>query len=123
MIEVYEILQDFDLCSSFTIIRTTGSFVGGGWQPNAPKTIPALGAVRNVGGKQLEQLPEEDRNGEILSFRSLTQMFTTTTNNADGNMQTSDVLLYQGSHYRVISSKNYIEQGYWLAMASRMEGT
>jgi hypothetical protein len=119
MIDVSEILLDSDLCSAFSILRTTGNYVEGGWASDQPVTINSQGAVRNTSGKELEMLPEADRAAELLSFRSVDRMYTT---NAAG-MMTSDVLVYQGDQYRVILVKNYSDQGYWLAVATRMAGS
>jgi len=118
MIQVDEILDDFDVCSAFTIFRKTGNFVAGGWQQATAVVIPALGAIRNANGREIEMTPEADRVHELLTFRSTTQMFVT---NGAGAM-TSDVLQYQDSNFRVLAVKNYSDQGYWWAIAARMTG-
>lgn len=117
-IDVSDIVNDSDLGSNFVIQRSTGSFQFGGWQPDAPQNIQAFGPVRNTSGKELKMVPEGDQASELLTFHSTTRMFITS---ATGN-QTSDVLQWQNDLYRVITVKNYSEQGYWLAIASRIAG-
>lgn len=118
MIQVDEILNDFDLCSQFSVIRTTGKFAAGGWQTNPSQQIDTIGATRNANGKEIRMLPEADQVLEVLSFRSITQMFPTTL----AGSQTSDVLVFQGDQYRILMVKNYSEQGYYLALATRLAG-
>ena len=121
MIDVSDILNDADVCSSFTIQRQTGVFALGGFTLNPPQTIPAFGAVRNTSGKELDMVPEGDRNKELLTFRSVTQMFETNAQNS----QVSDVLIWPavgGDQYSVLAVKNYSEQGQWYAVATRTEG-
>jgi hypothetical protein len=122
MIDVSELLNDPDLCSEFTIERPTGKFAMGGWQAGDPEIIPAYGAVRNLSGNEIQQLPEADRVLDVLSVRSVTPMNGSTTGNADGNAQTSDIIIWNGSRYRVVRTRDYSEQGYYYAEASRMEG-
>jgi hypothetical protein len=107
-----------DICSSFTILRTTGQFAPDGWQPNAPTFISAYGAVRNVSGKEISMLPEADRVHEAVTVRTTTQLFVTN----EDNDQVSDVLQWQGAKYRLLNVRNYSEQGYWFAMGVRMAG-
>ena len=118
MFNVSELVNDFDLCSNFTIQRKTGQFAIGGWTQSAPTNISAFGAVRNSTGKELEMIPEADRPKEALTFRTVFPLYV--TNEQTGLM--SDVLVFQGNHYRILLSKNYSEQGYWFAMAVRLEG-
>lgn len=119
MIEVSELLNDPDLCESFTITRTTGTFQIGGWQKNVPQVIQAYGAVRNTSGKELEMVPEADRIKNTLTFRTVFPLYT--TNEQLG--QVSDVLTFHGEDYRILAVKDYSQQGYFLAIATIMKGS
>lgn len=118
MIDVSEIVNDPDMCSTFSVKRTTGAFAAGCWQPNTSTIINTFGAVRNVSGKELEMIPEADRAHEAITVRTATQLFVT---NQDGD-QISDILQWQGANYRLLRIKQYEEQGYWYAEGVRMEG-
>jgi hypothetical protein len=118
MIDISEILNDQDVCSDFQIIRTKGKFAAGGWQSDPSVTIQSFGAVRNTAGKELDMVPEADRTRELLTFRTVDQIFVT----GEVNSEISDILLFQGASYRVLTANNYSEQGYWLAIATRMAG-
>ena len=119
MIDVSELLNDPDLCESFMITRTTGTFQIGGWVKSVPQVIQAYGAVRNTSGKELEMIPEADRVKNSLTFRSITPMFIT----SEANSQISDVLSFHGEQYRVLAVKDYSSQGYYLAIATIMGGS
>jgi hypothetical protein len=122
VIQVDEILNDADVCSAFLIQRVTGQFAIGGWQANPVQNIPSFGAVRNSTGKEIAMLPEADQVSELLTFRSVNQMFVTN----EANSETSDLLTWPypgGDQYRVLLVKNYSEQGFWLALATRMAGS
>jgi len=119
MIDVSEVLNDPDVCSVFTIQRNPGTYAIGGWQAGQPVTIQAYGAVRNTSGKEVEMVNEGDRVREMMTFRSTTPMYVTSS--VQG--ATSDVLTWQGDQYRVLAVKNYSEQGYYLAVAGRMLGS
>lgn len=118
MIDVSEVVSDPDLCSSFTILRTTGTFEAGGWVPNTPTVISAFGAVRNTSGKEVDMIPEADRIHESITIRTVTQIFET----SEDLSQTSDIFQWQGDKYRLMNVKNYSEQGYWFALGVRMAG-
>ena len=118
MIEVIEVLNDPDLCSSWTVQRNYGQYAAGGWQTTKVTTIQAYGAVRNLQGRQIEMVPEADRVHELMTFRSTTPMYVTDA--AQGI--TSDIITWQGSQYRVSAVKQYQEQGYVLAIGARLAG-
>ncbi len=118
MINVGDLVIDPDLCSNFTILRTTGSFKLGGWVKDPVVTIASYGAVRNSNGKELEMLPEADRPKNALTFRTAFPLYVTTE---QGSML-SDILVFHGEQHRILTVKDYSEQGYWFAMAVRMEG-
>lgn len=123
MISVAEMLQDPDLCSPFTILRSTGSWVAGVWTPNGTRqAIQSYGAVRNSTGKELALLPEGDRPKEALTFETVDQLFAANLVNS----QISDYLQYPantGDEYKILKVKNYSEQGYWMALATRVKAS
>lgn len=118
MIDVSEILNDPDMCESFIILRPSGQFAAGGYQQNTPKQMAAYGAVRNTSGEEMDMVPEGDRNRELISIRTVTQMFLT----SEDSSATSDMVIFQGFQYRLVTLKNYSSQGYWFAIAAKMLG-
>lgn len=62
-------------------------------------------SVHNLSGRDLDQLPEADRNSEAVRAYSLTRIFV-----ADGG-NAADILEYTGRDWRCTSSLNYEAQG------------
>ena len=118
MINVSDIVIDPDLASAFTIERTTGQFAIGGWAKNTPTFIESTGDVRNTSGKELEMIPEADRPKNALTVRTLSPLYVT----SEQNYMTSDIIIFHGERHRIITVKDYDEQGYWYAVAVRMAG-
>lgn len=78
MISVFEVVVDPDMTAPepFTILRSTGQFVLGGFA-SVTKAIPLTGPVQQASDKEIAMLPESDRVGEIRSFWSTQPVYTT----------------------------------------------
>lgn len=78
MISVYEVVVDPDMIAPqpFTILRSTGQFVLGGFQ-STTTAISLFGPVQQASNKELNMLPEADRIGSIRSFWSTQPVYTT----------------------------------------------
>lgn len=70
MINVADIVADADLQAPqpFTILRSTGQFVLGGFDSAITTTIEAYGPVQRATSKEVQMLPEGDRVGAIMAF-------------------------------------------------------
>lgn len=69
MISVQEVIQDPDFIAPqpFTILRSTGQFVAGGFQ-STTVPISQFGPVQQASNKEIQMLQEADRIGSILAF-------------------------------------------------------
>lgn len=78
MISVFEVVVDPDMTAPnpFTILRSTGKFVLGGFESTVTP-IPMIGPVQQASNKELTMLPEADRIGSVRSFWSTQQIYTT----------------------------------------------
>ena len=78
MISVAEVITDPDMIAPepFTVLRSTGSWVAGGFQSNTT-SIPMWGPVHQASEKEINMVPEADRIGEMRSFWSLVPIFVT----------------------------------------------
>lgn len=117
MIDVSDVVNDPDLCSNFQILQMFGKFTPDGWTITQSTLVNTFGAVRNMSGKDLEMIPEADRVREAVSFRTTTALYET---NETSSNRISDILIWQGNQYKILTVKNYSEQGYWLAIAHRL---
>jgi len=78
MINMQDVVSDPDLRPSqpFTILRSTGTWVEGGFQSTTfPITI--LGPVQQASPKEIAMLPEADRVGSVRAFWTTIQVYTT----------------------------------------------
>jgi hypothetical protein len=116
MIDVSEVVNDTDFCYSFTILRSTSSFVPGGIS-SAQQSISMYGPVQVADAKTLKMVPEGDRVEGARVFWSTVQMYETNQNGI------SDVIEWYGQTYRIVKVWPWQTNGYWKAYAVRMSGT
>jgi hypothetical protein len=114
-----DVVNNPDLAENFQIQRNPGAPGAGGWQAGEPVVIQAYGVVSVAQPKQLEMIPEADRVHEMRVFHSSQPMYVT----SEDYQITSDVLVWNGVSYRVLSVGNYPNRGgYYEAVAARMAG-
>ena len=117
LLDLSDVVSDPDLSDNYTILRSTGGFVAGGWA-DTRTPIPAFGVVSIASEKDLENLPEGARVREARVFHSTQQMFLVN----ETNRNLSDILVFNGTKYLAYSAKDYSNFGYYQCVASRMEG-
>lgn len=78
MISVQEVIVDPDMIAPqpFTILRSTGKFVPGGFD-STTTSIPVFGPVQQASDREIQMLPEADRVSSIRSFWSTQPMYET----------------------------------------------
>jgi hypothetical protein len=78
MISVQEIVVDPDMIAPhpFTILRSTGQFVPGGFA-STTVNIPMFGPVQQASLKEIQMLTEADRVGSVRSFWSTRPIYVT----------------------------------------------
>jgi hypothetical protein len=60
----------------FTILRSTGSYVAGGFQSTVA-ALPVFGPVQQASNKEVQMLPEADRISSVRSFWSTRPIYAT----------------------------------------------
>jgi hypothetical protein len=78
VISVFEVVVDPDMIAPqpFTILRSTGRFVPGGFESTVTP-ISMFGPVQQASNKEIQMLAEADRVGEIRSFWSTQPIYVT----------------------------------------------
>lgn len=117
-IDLSDVVSSNDFAEPFTIRRSSGSFVAGGWSQTTTD-IAALGVVSIARDKDLDSLPEGDKVKEAIVVHSTQEMMLTNL----ANSRTSDLLIWMGQSYRVLSVANYSNRGYYKAIAERILGS
>lgn len=87
----------------------------GGYEPVTPFTFEVTPiAAHTVDGRQLLQVPEADRNSEIMEFYARTSSFPAGQAGkffvADGG-NGADILSYNGRLFRIVTAHDYATQG------------
>ncbi len=113
-----EVVLDADLAEAYTIIRSNGKFVMGGWQ-DTKQTLQGFGVVTVARPSEIQMLPEGDRNSEVRAFYSAQPLYETRDNFQEGT-GVSDILVWNGFKYRVMVVAEYGNRGYWKAIAAKM---
>lgn len=118
MINVSDILLDPDFLQSFTINRSTGSWVLGGFQSTVSQ-VQASGVVDVASSRDLAQVPEGDRVTGSMAFYSTQPLYLTRNGQTTG---LSDTITWQGDKYRLVQIFPYVDYGYYMAIGVRMTG-
>lgn len=96
----------------------------GGWQPGPITTFTVHPvSAHNATGRDLLQVPEADRNAEIVKLIAREGSFPSGVVGGRGwrvadNGYQSDVAIYRGRRFRMISSRDFELQGaVWIGLA------
>ena len=114
MINVSEVVIDPDLAQVFTIMRSSGVYVNGVWQTQTAN-VQAQGVISIAQEKELDMKPEGDVVLGAIVVHTDQEIFTTQEGKGS-----SDIIVWQGIQYRVLKVAQYVDYGYWRAIATRM---
>ena len=118
MLNVSELLQDPDFAQPFSIQRSSGAFVSGGFE-TITTTVAAWGVILPASDQDLAQVPAGDRVTGTISIHTAQQLFQTHGGSQPG---LSDVIAWNGETYRILQLFPYQDFGYTKALAARMSG-
>lgn len=119
MIHLSEVVNDPDFAQAFTIQRSQGGAFGpGGWMDQS-SPIAAYGVIQPARAKDLKQIPEGDRVTGAISIIAQQEMFIT---HNDPTAGLSDIVVWQGNNWRVMSCDPWVDFGFYKTIAVRMEG-
>ena len=118
MINLAEVVNDPFANQPFTIHRTQGSFVAGGWAATARTDIPSSGVITVAGDKALQQVPEGDRAMGSIQVLTTIPIYTT---RAERN-GISDTITWHDQEYRVQAVGPWGDYGFQSAILVRLSG-
>ena len=121
MLNPSRILSSPHFRQTFSVFRSSGKFALGGWieEVQSPPSFDVSGAVWPSTAKEIEQVPEGDRVTGMVSFASVTPLFTT---HASGVAGTSDQIEWHGELYKLIQVMNYSDYGFYVVVGAKMSG-
>jgi hypothetical protein len=118
MIQVSEIVNAPEFAQAFTILRSTGAWNTGVWE-STQATVAGFGTITPATENDIKMIPEGDVVEGAMVFHSQAPIYLT---HADGSGAggSSDILVWQGFNYRVLSVRQEQDYGYYRAIAVRM---
>ena len=121
MINVSELIHDPDFCQSFVIKRTTAQWVNGRFVQDTPESIPVIGIIHAATEKELEQIPESDRQKGMFSFfvKPPETLHITALNSSFSGV--SDTIEYRGKTYRIIKIWDDTDFGFVKGIGAQLE--
>tara|TARA_R110000851_G_scaffold96792_2_gene209933 strand:+ start:18046 stop:18399 length:354 start_codon:yes stop_codon:yes gene_type:complete len=107
---------DMDTGEIITVERTTGSeYVDGRYVKGTVTSFKTLASVQQPSPKDLENLPEGERNKDLLKFISKKPILTT----SDKDSIIADTAIYKGKRYKIIKSGDWDTYGHTTSFGVR----
>ncbi len=119
MINLSEIVTDPDFNQPYTINRSTGAFVLGGYA-NSTTPVAASGIITVAKERDLAQVPEGDRVTGAMLFYSTQPIYL--SHGGSGAAATSDTITWRGDTYRIAKVWPYGDFGFFKAFGVRVSG-
>ena len=105
-----------DTAEVVTVTRTTGGgYVDGLYVKGGQSTFKTICSVQQPSPKELQNLPEGERDKDIRKFISKKPVFT--TNDRDGDI--ADSIRYKGNNYKIISAGDWDSYGHTTSFGVR----
>lgn len=123
MINVSELIgdKDFTQPNGISVARTSYTVVNH-QQVKTTTDISLTGIITISSPRDIEMLPEYDRNSEAISIFTYKKLYTTGYESEDGLVKyLSDVVTFEGSKYEVRSCMNDSQYGFCKSIAVKME--
>lgn len=113
MMDISFLLDDPDFCVSFTVLRRAETVDDKGRAGHSEEAQSMTGVVQPAGPRELERLPEGERDRETLSIYTRTPL---RVGNVDAGTA-ADIVVYGGGRYTVSAVETW--PGYTRALAQR----
>lgn len=111
MIDLSELLTDPDFCDTYTVQRKN-SYWSEGEQVSETNEFTVEGIVLPSTSEDIEMLPEGDRQHGLKTFFFPVLLHVTDTE------ETSDVCVYRGQRYKLLSAFDYRSNGFYKAIGT-----
>lgn len=125
MISLNEIVGDLDFAqyTSFIVTRTTGSFVNGTFTINAPTTLTVDGIIIPTKTRDIKMVPGGDTvSGNITLYTEVVLLTTHIAQSQYGSAGVADEITWRGNVYKIVSSDDFLDFGYFKSIATRKQG-
>lgn len=107
---------DSDTAEKISVERYSGSFVDGNYvKSGKPIRFNTLASVQQPTPKEIQNLPEGERDKDIKKFISLKPVRTS----SDRDSTLPDIVIYKSVKYKIIMSGNWDSYGHTTAFGTR----
>jgi len=116
-INVSRLMNDPAFSSHYTVKRRKGRWVNGRVELDAPEFLQYYGPVQPATQKEIDQLPEGDRQNGTMKFFCKPPKKLYITSEGGGKVGASDEIIYRGELYKIFAVKDWTAHGYIRAFA------
>lgn len=118
MINLSRVIHSPMFSQKFQVIRSGGRWENGFFVREFPDTLTVSGIITIAKPEDLELVPEGDRQSGTLRVLTTEKLYQT------GEEETgfSDVIVWRGEKYRLISVTPDIDYGFFRSLAVRLRG-
>jgi len=117
MIDVSKLMGDPAFSTHYTVVRSIAKWVNGRLVKDSTQILKYYGPVQPATNKELEQLPEGDRQRGVMKFFIKPPKTFYVTNENGDETAFSDEINYKGSRYKIFAVKDWSPNGYVRAFA------
>jgi len=118
--DIPSLLHDPDFNEPYTVMRSSGRYVQGHYQPNQ-QAIKMTGTVQPIGAEALQKLPEGEREQVSLIFKCTQPLYVSQgMPNADGTQNISDEIIWNGSRYKIVRVDDWSSYGFMSAYGQKL---
>jgi hypothetical protein len=104
---------------TYIVERSSGDWVNGRWTEETPVQISVAGVVSVAQEKDLQPLHLGDQIKGAMIFHSVQPLYVTRAGTVQG---TSDIIIWNGQRWRLLSIGDYSDYGYYKAIGERISG-
>jgi hypothetical protein len=108
---------DTDTAEMIIIQRQSGSYIDGIYTRGLIVNIKCLASVQQPDDKELQRLPEGQRDKDLRKFISVKPIFTV----SDRDGSNPDIVVYKGAKYEIINSADWDSYGQTTAVGVRVK--
>lgn len=120
MINLSSVIHSPRLSQTYTILRSSGMWQEGEFvRDGSPSSLLFRGIVTVATARDLQQIPEGNRQAGAMRILSTEPIYVTGELEVNGY---SDILLWNGEKYHIVSVTPDEDYGFYRAICTRMPG-
>lgn len=120
MINLSSVIHSPRLSQKYTILRSSGMWKEGEFvRDGSPSSLLFRGIVTVATARDLQQIPEGNRQAGAMRILSTEPIYVTGELEVNGY---SDILLWNGEKYHIVSVTPDKDNGFYRAICTRMPG-